>query len=71
MEPLRDGKFALYAMRYTGKEWVGVLDALSVDECIKAIKDAGTQPTNFSPADSTPAGHAVLDGIMAKGTVIA
>ncbi len=39
MEPLRDGKFALYAMRYTGKEWVGVLDALSVDECMKAIKD--------------------------------
>ena len=39
MEPLRDGKFALYATRYTGKEWVGVLDALSVDECMKAIKD--------------------------------
>jgi hypothetical protein len=39
MEPLRDGTFALYAMRYTGKEWVGVLDALSVDECVKAIKD--------------------------------
>ena len=39
MEPLRDGKFALYAMRYTGKEWIGVLDALSVDECMKAIKD--------------------------------
>ncbi len=39
IEPLRDGKFALYAMRYTGKEWVGVLDALSVDECMKAIKD--------------------------------
>ena len=35
-----------------------------------SIKDAGTQPTNFSPADSTAAGHAVLDGIMAKGTVI-
>jgi hypothetical protein len=39
MEPLRGGKFALYAMRYTGKEWVGVFDALSVDECMKAIKD--------------------------------
>lgn len=39
MEPLRDGKLALYAMRYTGKEWVGVLDALSVDECMKAIND--------------------------------
>ena len=39
MEPLRGGKFALYAMRYTGKEWVGVLDALSADECMKAIKD--------------------------------
>ena len=39
MEPLRAGKFALYAMRYTGKEWVGVLDALSVDECMKAIQD--------------------------------
>ncbi len=39
MEPLGDGKFALYAMRHTGKEWVGVLDALSVDECMKAIRD--------------------------------
>ena len=39
MEPLRDGSFALYAMRYTGDEWVGVLDALSVSECMKAIRD--------------------------------
>ncbi len=39
MEPLAGGKFALYAMRYTGKEWVGVLDALTVDECMKAIQD--------------------------------
>jgi hypothetical protein len=39
MEPLGNGTFALYAMRYTGKEWVGVLDALSVDECLKAIED--------------------------------
>jgi hypothetical protein len=33
-----------------------------------SIKDAGTQPTNFSTADSTAAGHGVLDGIMGKGT---
>ena len=39
MEPLGDGTFALYAMRYTGNEWVGVLDALTVDECMKAIQD--------------------------------
>ena len=39
MEPLGDGTFALYAMRHTGKEWVGVYDALSVDECMKAIQD--------------------------------
>lgn len=39
MEPLGDGTFALYSMRYTGKEWVGVFDALSVDECMKAIQD--------------------------------
>ena len=39
MEPLGDGTFALYAMRYTGTEWVGVFDALSVDECMKAIQD--------------------------------
>ena len=38
MEPLVNGTFALYAMRHTGKEWVGVLDALSVDECMKAIQ---------------------------------
>jgi hypothetical protein len=39
MEPLGDGTFALYAMRYTGKEWVGVFDAQTVDECIKSIQD--------------------------------
>jgi hypothetical protein len=38
MEPLGDGTFALYAMRHTGKEWVGVLDALSLDQCMKAIQ---------------------------------
>jgi len=48
---------------------------LRIDEMVfflgTSIKDAGSQPTNFSPADSTAAGHAVLDGIMATGTVIA
>jgi len=39
MEPLGDGRFALYFMRHTGKEWVGILDALSVDDCMKAIQD--------------------------------
>jgi len=39
MEPLGDGKFALYFMRNTGKEWVGIFDALSVDECLQAIQD--------------------------------
>jgi hypothetical protein len=39
MEPLGDGTFALYAMRYTGKEWVGVFDALTVDECMQSIRD--------------------------------
>ena len=39
MEPLGGGKFALYFMRYTGKEWVGIGDALSVDESMKAIQD--------------------------------
>ena len=38
MEPLGDGKFALYFMRHTG-EWVGIYDGLSVDECMKAIQD--------------------------------
>ena len=38
MEPVDDGKFALYFMRHTD-EWVGIYDALSVDECMKAIKD--------------------------------
>jgi hypothetical protein len=38
MEPLDDGKFALYFMRHTD-EWVGIFDALSVDECMKAIQD--------------------------------
>lgn len=39
LEPLRNGAFALYAMRHTGKEWVGVLDDLSVDDCMNAIRD--------------------------------
>jgi hypothetical protein len=28
-----------HLMHYTGKEWVGIFDALSVDECMKAIQD--------------------------------
>jgi len=39
MEPIGGDKFALYAMRHTGKEWIGVFDALSVDECMTAIRD--------------------------------
>ena len=38
MEHLGGGRFALYFMRHTG-EWVGLYDALSVDECLKAIQD--------------------------------
>jgi hypothetical protein len=38
MEYLGNDKFALYFMRHTG-EWVGIYDALSVDECMKAIQD--------------------------------
>ena len=38
MEYLGDGTFALYFMRDTG-EWVGIFDALSIDESMKAIKD--------------------------------
>jgi hypothetical protein len=38
MEPVDDGKFALYFMRHTG-EWVGIFDALSLDECMRAIQD--------------------------------
>ena len=39
MEALPDEKYALYSLRHTGKEWVGVFDGLSVDECMNAIKD--------------------------------
>lgn len=38
MEYLGNAKFALYFMRHTG-EWVGIYDALSVDESMKAIQD--------------------------------
>ena len=38
MEYLGNAKFALYFLRHTG-EWVGLFDALSVDECMKAIQD--------------------------------
>ena len=39
MEPLGDGTFAIYAMRHTGKEWVGVSDTQTVDECMEAIQN--------------------------------
>jgi len=35
-----------------------------------SINAAGTHPTNFSPTDSSAAAHAVLDAIIAKGSVI-
>jgi hypothetical protein len=38
MEYLGNARFALYFMRHTG-EWVGLYDALSVDESLKAIGD--------------------------------
>ncbi len=38
MEYLGNARFALYFMRHTG-EWVGIYDALSVDESMKAIQD--------------------------------
>jgi hypothetical protein len=38
MEPVGDDKFALNFMRHTG-EWVGLYDAISLDDCIKAIQD--------------------------------
>lgn len=38
MEHLGNATFALYFMRHTG-EWVGLYDALSMDESLKAIQD--------------------------------
>ena len=38
MEYLGNGKFTLSFLRHTG-EWVGIYDALSVDESMKAIQD--------------------------------
>jgi hypothetical protein len=38
MEYIGDERFAVYFMRHTG-EWVGIYDALSVDECMNAIQD--------------------------------
>ena len=38
MEYVGNGKFALSFQRHTG-EWVGLYDAISVDECLKAIQD--------------------------------
>lgn len=35
-----------------------------------SIKDAGTQPTTFSPTDSSASGHAILDSIIAAGTQV-
>ena len=38
MEYVSDGLFALGFKRHTG-EWVGLFDAISVDQCMKAIQD--------------------------------
>jgi hypothetical protein len=38
MEYVGNDKFALSFMRHTG-QWVGIYDALSVEECMNAIKD--------------------------------
>ena len=38
MEYVGDGKFALSFMRHTG-QWVELYDAVTVDECLKAIQD--------------------------------
>ena len=38
MEYVGNAKFALSFMRHTG-EWVAAFDALTVDECMKAIQD--------------------------------
>ena len=38
MEYIGDAKFALSFMRHTG-QWVRLYDALTVDECLKAIQD--------------------------------
>jgi len=38
MEYVRNAKFALSFMRHTG-HWIRLYDALSVDECLKAIQD--------------------------------
>jgi hypothetical protein len=38
MEYLGNARFALYFLRHTG-EWVGLYDALSVDESLNAIRD--------------------------------
>lgn len=35
-----------------------------------SINAAGTHPTNFSPTDSSAAAHAILDAMIAKGSVI-
>ncbi len=38
MEHVGNAKFALSFLRHTG-QWVGLYDALSVDECLKAIEN--------------------------------
>jgi hypothetical protein len=47
---------------------------LRIDDMIfflgASVKEAGSYPMNFSPSDSTPHGHQVLDGILAKGVVV-
>ena len=38
LEHLGDGKFTLSFMRHND-EWVGLYNGISVDQCLKAIKD--------------------------------
>ena len=39
VKPPRKGQQSNYVMRYTGKDWIGVPDTLSMDECMRAIQD--------------------------------
>jgi hypothetical protein len=47
---------------------------LRIDDTIfylgPSVSHAGNHPTNFSPADSSPSAHAILDGIIAHGSVV-
>ncbi len=65
MEYLGNDRFALHFMRHTG-EWVGIYDGLSVDECMKAIREFVELEVVLRPDQPEVEGVMIATELMAR-----